>query len=71
MTLMTCWSALLTGTYRDYRDYSLSLVHFLLEHKFLVFTLNTGELNLTFCKLLNAHVQLFSVSVLFAKVAFL
>jgi len=31
----------------------------------------TGELNVTFCKLLNANVQLFNVSVLFAQVAVL
>ena len=30
MIPMTCWSALLTGLYMDYRDYSLSLVHCLL-----------------------------------------
>jgi len=43
MNPMTCWPALLTGLYRDYKElFTESGPFFFLSHKFLVFTLNVS-----------------------------
>ena len=50
MTPMTCWTALLTGQHRDYRElftesgpfFIFIIIFFFYKHKFLVFTLNSS-----------------------------